>query len=186
MDLEQCGYLTSKRPGEVSCGDPINLVGLFRLHAGKNKMVPIVHTGHVATPADPTEPVPMIDRVTGKRIEAEVYLVEAQTLEGLSGSPAFIHEMTGLPFKMPGTDAQPKAYGPVRLLGLYSGAWDAKPGEIIAQDRSLRGDLRVPVGVGLVVPAEKMIELIREHPTLKAWRDKVVQDHLARNAAKQG
>jgi len=46
-------------------------------------------TGNVAVLPDPIERIPIRDRTTGEIVEAEVYLVEAQTLDGLSGSTGF-------------------------------------------------------------------------------------------------
>jgi len=73
----------------IQCGDPISIVGLFRLHAGSQRNIPIVHTGNIALLPDPREKVPSKDRATGEMTEIEAYLVEAQTLEGLSGSPVW-------------------------------------------------------------------------------------------------
>ena len=39
----------------------------------------------------------MRNKTTIETIDAQVYLVEAQTLDGLSGSPAFVHEIIDLP-----------------------------------------------------------------------------------------
>jgi hypothetical protein len=184
------GYLSPKsHPDAVVCGDPISMVGLFRLHAGSKRNVPIVHSGHIAALPDPSEPIPLRDRVTGNVVRAEAYLVEAQTLDGLSGSPVFIHEMTNLTtHKIAGVaaDFHPKAYGMVRLLGLYAGSWDGEPGGILAKDRTFQGSVRVPVGMGIVVPAEKILELIRDHPTIKALRTEAIQQELAKRAASQG
>jgi hypothetical protein len=72
------------------------------------------------------------------------------------------------------------------LFGLYAGSWDGEPGEILAADRNLSGGKRVPVGMGLVVPADKIIELIRDHPELKRQRQATIQRALATKAADQG
>ncbi len=116
--------------------------------------------------------------MTGELVEAEAYLVEAQTLDGLSGSPVFLHQPVTLPF-------EPKclAYGPVRLVGLYVGSWDGEPGEILAADRSSRGNIRVPVGMGLVIPSKKIVELIMDHPKLKNDRQKIRDSALSQRAA---
>jgi hypothetical protein len=135
-----------------------------------------VHTGNVAVLPDEYERIPLKDRTTGETIEAEVYLVEAQTLDGLSGSPAFVHEVIDLPgVSLELTKAgHPKAFGAVRLLGLYTGSWDAEPGKLLAADRDLRGQTRVPVGVGTVVPADRILELLGENPLMQKQR----KDHI--------
>jgi hypothetical protein len=133
-------------PNDVLCGDPVSIIGLFRLHYGKQRNIPIVHTGHVAALPDPDERIPIKD-AEGNKFEAEAYLVEAQTLDGLSGSPVFTKEsliLTGMN-KVHGE--HPSSYGALVLLGLYVGSWDGHPGEILASDRGLRSDkIRVPVG----------------------------------------
>jgi hypothetical protein len=154
----------------IVCGDPVSIVGLFRLHFGSQRNLPIVHTGNVALLPNPNEKIPQNDG--GRTIEVECYLVEAQTLEGLSGSPVFVREVVFLPegeFK-DGAIERPVAFGSVSLLGVYSGAWDGEPGAILAEDRGLSGNLRVPVGMGLVVPVEKLETLLRDNPELKKQR----------------
>jgi len=108
---------------------------------------------------------------TGKRIETECYLVEAQTLEGLSGSPVFVREVVELPTAA-GVAAGAGVFGELRILGLYVGAWDGKPGSILAADRNLSGNQRVPLGMGVVVPVDKILELIVNDASLKARRAK--------------
>jgi hypothetical protein len=174
----------------VFCGEPISLIGLFRLHPGKERNISFVHTGNVAVLPDSKERIPIIDRMTGQPVEAEVYLVEAQTLDGLSGSPAFVHELIDLDDitlekVSPVWSIHPKAFGVVRLLGLYIGSWDGEPGRILAEDRNLHGNKRVPVGVGIVVPADRILELVREHPLLKKQHKEYTTAVLAQRAASQ-
>ena len=56
------------------------------------------------------------------------------------------------------------------MLGIYVGAWDGAPGEILSRERDFKGGIRVPVGMGIVVPAQKIIELIRGDSGLMAYR----------------
>lgn len=162
----------------VFCGEAISLIGLFRLHPGKQRNISFVHTGNVAVLPDEFERIPMRDRTTNETVEAEVYLVEAQTLDGLSGSPAFVHEVVDLPDinldARAGKKVHPKAFGSVRLLGLYTGSWDGEPGKILAADRDLRGHNRVPIGVGTVVPADRITNLLIEHPLMKKQRKEYI------------
>lgn len=152
-------------------GDPINLVGLFKLRAGAKKNIPIVHTGNIAALPDADEKVPLTNPNTGKQVDVEGYLVEAQTLRGLSGAPVFIHEMVDLSFTKTTDGIVPKAYAGCKLLGMYLGAWDAKPGDVLAKDRTLVGETRVPVGVGIALPGERIRELIMNDPVLIKLRD---------------
>jgi hypothetical protein len=72
------------------------------------------------------------------------------------------------------------AFGDMRLLGVYQGAWDGRPGEILAADRELRGDQRVPLGMGLVVPIGKVIELIKGSEKLKRYRERMKPSRAAK------
>lgn len=165
---------------QVTCGDVISIVGLFRLHHGRKKSIPFVHTGHIAVMPDANEKVPVRDRTTNQMVESEVFLVEAQTLEGLSGSPVFVHEVLNLDFGKP---KRVRAFGGVKLLGLYQGAWDGEPGEILAKDRNFRGAVRVPVGMGMVVPANKIIDLMKNHSDLRQQRERIVKAYKTKGAA---
>jgi hypothetical protein len=176
-------YLGKNEWGEVLCGDPVNIVGLFRLHSGEKRNVPIVHCGHVALLPDPHEKIPMWDRARKVTAQVEGYLVEAQTLEGLSGSPVFVRRLMRLGSEKGPNDYAPIVYGPVQLLGLYQGAWDGRPGEILAEDRNLsQGELRVPVGMGVVVPASKILETL-EVPDLMKRRKEILTEWRSKRAA---
>jgi len=172
-------------PDDVLCGDPISIIGLFRLHAGKRRNVPVVHNGHIAALPNPNEPIPVQDRSTKTIIHSEAYLVEAQTLEGLSGSPVFTMEALQLGSFNPVRGALPASYGALVLLGLYIGAWDGRPGEILAKDRNLSGGLRVPIGMGTVVPAYKIVELVRTDKALLAERRARIEAIMAHRAVQQ-
>jgi len=159
----------------VACGDEICVVGLFHLHSGKARIVPVVHTGHVAVVADPDERIPLRNPRTKKTVKSEVHLVEIQSLDGLSGSPAFIAEMMDLPVRTPEGN-RPQAYAGVKLLGIYVGSWDGDPDEVLKEDRRLSDGTKVPVGMGLVVPGIKLVDLIRTHPKLVEGRNRERED----------
>lgn len=170
-------------PSDVLCGDPVSIIGLFRLHAGKQRNIPIVHTGHVAALPDANERIPIKDS-QGNKFEAEAYLVEAQTLDGLSGSPVFTKEHLVLTPLSKHHGEHAGAYGALVLLGLYVGSWEGHPGEILASDKGLRSDkIRVPVGMGIVVPAQKILDIVRGDPALNSYRKKRVEAVKAAKAA---
>ncbi len=165
---------------QVLCGDPVSIVGLFRLREGSTKNVPVVHTGHIATLPDPTERIPVKDPSTGKIINAEAYLVEAQTLDGLSGAPVFTREIIGV--KFPGGTAGTVYGNDVRLLGVYQGSFKGIPDETLAKEHKLPDGRAVPVGMGIVIPSEKIDELM-EHKDLVATREKYKHLGVVRRAA---
>ena len=104
------------------------------------------------------------------------YLVEAQTLSGLSGAPVFIRRSIRLGMHA-SPDAAPDtpetinlvAYmEEVSLLGIWQAAWEAPAGEVVAVDRGRQ--MTVPVGMGVVVPAARIVDIL-ELPELKEPRD---------------
>lgn len=111
----------------------------------------------------------MKGRITGKTVDVEVYLVEVQTLDGLSGSPVFLQET--IMMDVGHETIRPVAFVQPILFGIYSGSWDGRPGDVLAADRDLQGGARVPVGVGTVVPIEHAIALLRDHPDMKKTRE---------------
>ena len=76
----------------IGTGDFAYTVGLFRLLAGRHRNLPVVHTGHIALmPGQENIPVQDWDDPNRKRTRyVDGYLIEAQSLGGLSGSPVFV------------------------------------------------------------------------------------------------
>lgn len=159
----------------IGAGDFCYTVGLFRLLHGKNRNLPFVHTGHIGMmPGDEKVPIENKWDVTQpKTVLADVYLVENNSLNGLSGSPVFVRPSTifeGIP------DADGKAR-PMRwadekiwLLGLWQGAWRGDPDQLLKEQLNSTGPVRVAVGVGVVIPAAKLIEIL-ETPDVIAERE---------------
>src|SRR5436309_3012514 len=93
--------------------------------------------------------------------KVEAYLVEAQTFEGLSGAPVFQREMVAVrvhPEQHNG--GYPMVATGAQLLGVYAGAWDGEPSATLASDRNWAPDKRIPAGMGIVVPAERILEVV--------------------------
>jgi hypothetical protein len=165
--------------GNFGIGDLAYIVGLYRLFPGSGRILPIVHTGHIAMM--PHEKIPMENRVTKKITHVDGYLVEAQTLEGLSGSPVFVrYTDTG----MVGVEGRRvAAYTPeVYLLGLWAGAWDAPAGQTLVEQ--IGKQARVPVGMGVTVPSGKIFELLNSDHFRKQRAD-ILAEQDATNAVSQ-
>lgn len=162
-----------KAHGTIGIGDLTYTIGLFRLMSGEKRNLPIVHLGSIAmVPQD--EKIPVKDwNNPDKRIFVEGYLVETQAIQGLSGSPVFVRRtltMPSVPITMlPNLTTQqqidffnnsyvsaPQTF--VHLLGIWQSSWDAPPDEIMAVQSGR--NVRVPVGIGIVVPAQKIIETL--------------------------
>lgn len=170
-------------PFRVQCGDPISIVGLFRLHSGSTRNSPIAHSGNIALLPDPHELIPVKDRNSGELLHMEAYLVEAQTLEGLSGAPVFQRELIALRQFGEHNGGPVIAMTGAQLLGVYSSAWDGEPSAAIVEDRKFSPNKRIPVGMGIVVPSERILELVKDHPDLKKHRAEIREKTAAENAA---
>jgi hypothetical protein len=173
----------------VGVGDLTYTVGLFRLMSGEKRNLPIVHFGSVAMmPRD--EKIPVKDwRDRSKTIKVEGYLVETQAISGLSGSPVFVRPTTAVNTLPPNMLVDPRFSNPLDhiaavpthklfLLGLWSGSWDAPPDEVLAAQTG--ASVRVPVGIGIVVSAQKIKETL-DHEDLIAMR----KDRKERLAAQE-
>ena len=140
----------------IGIGDEVFSTGLFAPVDSTRNNIPIVRHGNIAM-------------MTGEQIEtelgyADVYLVEARSLPGISGSPVFVRPT--IDFKVPhksGHKADVFGAGVgVILLGLMQAHWDVDESEInevyFTHDRK-RG---VNMGVAMVVPAMKILETINQ------------------------
>jgi hypothetical protein len=180
----------------VGVGTETYTVGLFRLLSGERRNMPVCHFGEVALmPSDEKIPVADWTDVDGKRrIFVDGYLVEAQSLGGLSGSPVFYRpeetlDLSGVFNVIPSAARRPTDKPQVavprsqlRLLGLWQGAWDAPPDEVRAAQQGLSDDARVGVGMGIVVPCERISELL-EMPEVKKQREAISKELEADRAA---
>ncbi len=155
----------------IGIGNETHVVGLYRLMYGANRNLPIVHTGHIAmVPED--EPIPMLERGTGKIRLVNGYLVEAQTLEGLSGAPVFVRNS----WRWNQGDQTALLSGDILLLGMWLGAWDAPPGDVLSLERPEAK--RVPVGMGVVLPLQTILEFLMTDE-IRAHRKKRLADEKA-------
>ncbi|HLX43605.1 MAG TPA: hypothetical protein VKR43_09235 [Bryobacteraceae bacterium] len=146
---------------EIGIGNEVFFPGLFVNHYGEQRNIPIVRVGNIA--AMPEEKV-----VTKKYGPIDAYLVEVRSIGGLSGSPVFVHlgpiRLRNGELLRSGEDE-----GVFFLLGLMHGHFEAEtlseadagtPIEDSAKER-------VNMGIGIVVPAEKIVEVIMQ-PKIQA------------------
>lgn len=148
----------------IGMGDEIFLPGLFANHFGEDRNIPIIRTGNIA--AMPEE------KVTVNKIgKIDAYLIEARSIGGLSGSPVYVHVEA---VRYADNRTPTAVYdGPGHyLLGLMHGHYDEY------WQTGGRAD-RVNLGIAIVVPAAKILEVINQ-PMIKdaddkaenEWRDK--------------
>ncbi len=177
LNIPQDMFLTSDKlyDEDVGIGDLCYTMGLFRLLAGKKRNLPIVHTGNIALlPGD--EKIPVNDWLKpfdpNARVLVEGFLIESQALNGLSGSPVLVWPCVDMidlrTLKGKALDVRWAKAHPF-LLGIWQGSWDAKPDEVAAIEHG--NPVRVPVGIGVVVPVTKLIDIL-ELPTLAEMRNK--------------
>lgn len=150
----------------IGIGDFAYVIGLFRLLQGTKRNLPVVHTGNIALmPGD--DPLPVWDKVERKLYEVEGYLVEAHSIDGLSGAPVFARRTFAL-------DESRKSFlgGEIGLLGMWQSSWGGEPSKELAVGYSDMGQpISVPLGLGIVVPADKIIETL-ELADLKKERER--------------
>lgn len=107
----------------------------------------------------------------------EAYLVEARSLGGLSGSPVFISQSVNWPVPKVTENRYSPDYGQMRgawaFLGMMHGHWEIKPSDLNAAYPELVGkDKGVNIGVAIVTPAEKVLEILQSPKVTadrKAW-----------------
>ena len=150
---------------DVDLGNFAYVIGLFRVMPGNKRNFPVVHTGFIATlPEDELIPVRQPD---GSIHKVKGYLVQTSSLDGLSGSPVFVRRTALLP---PQDGIAPVAAGDTALLGVWVAAWNGPPDPTA---KIPKGGL-VPVGFGVVVPAERVVETVDE--ALKKFRKEIEKD----------
>ena len=140
-------FLTDEiiRSQSIGPGDEVFVTGLFAHFAGSQRNIPIVRMGNIAMM--PQEPVPT------NMGNIDAYLIEARSIGGLSGSPAFVRATVSL------------GMGKFYLLGLMHGHWDI-PADAIddsaAEDQRSEVYGRVNMGIAIVIPAKKILDVLNQ------------------------
>ena len=163
-------FVTSEdiRAETVAVGDEVFTVGLFTRVPGQGRNMPIVRTGNVAM-----FPEEQIQTELGF---ADIHLVEARSIGEVSGSPVFIRKTITLPIKLSnGTRTSASAAGDLKLLGLMHGQWDIKESEMNEAGMTDDRRHRVNLGIGIVVPAAKIMEILNQ-PDLVRSRELSEED----------
>jgi hypothetical protein len=165
-------FVTDERIAKhgIGLGDEVYMIGLFSPIPGKEKNTPIVRFGNLSLIPAPGEGLPEVD-LDGKGALAEIYVVEARSIGGLSGSAAYVR--TTVSVDVPVQDNVEGA-GEIRamrcllpgtsfLLGLVRGHWDILPEEKDEMEPRFVGrnhPNRVNVGLAIVIPAKKIREVL--------------------------
>ena len=156
----------------VGLGSEVAVVGLFRSHYGNNKNIPIVRSGNLAAMMDE----PIFTKYAGY---IKAYLIEARSIAGLSGSPVLaMPSMTvAMAKKLRGENIKG-----IALLGLMHGHFDVQNlNEDVVAD-SEKPERSVHTGIGVVVPTDKIMEVINQRE-LKEMRDEIIENVKKANGA---
>jgi hypothetical protein len=139
----------------IGIGDEVYSVGLFTEIENASKNIPILRHGNIAMM--PTE------QLQTELGYADVHLIEARSIGGMSGSPVFVRPSGKIRMPTLKGDSMGEllvVQDQTKLFGIIHGHWDVKESDInrypITQDRK-RG---VNYGIAIVVPAIKLIETL--------------------------
>ena len=139
----------------IGCGDEVFLTGLFSNHSGQQRNIPIIRIGNIA--CMPEEPVQT------KALGAiDAYLVEARSIGGLSGSPVFVH-LSGVR-----KGSLKLGQEPIYWLGLMHGHFDLERLDMDEVESDILMDLKVNMGIAIVVPVSKVLEVLNQEEFTKA------------------
>lgn len=148
----------------IGPGEDVFITGLFQRHYGSGRNIPIIRVGNLALmqeeKIDDGSPYAPLD----------AYLIEARSTGGLSGSPVFLH--AGFTRWVKDDVQHSTSNAPFFLLGLIHGHWDESDDD----------QRRVNMGIALVVPVEKILEILKQHEFVN-WREQSEAEWAARNAA---
>lgn len=149
------GFATPERvtSEDIGLGEETFIVGLFANHHGNSKNIPIVRIGNIA--AMPEE------KVATAIGEIDAYLLEARSIGGLSGSPVFVNlgimrDRGGILEVEQIVSQGQRRKGTIYLLGLIHGHYDTEKESIN----------KVNMGIAIVVPAAKILEVIDQEDFL--------------------
>jgi hypothetical protein len=162
---------SKRKTKNIGAGDLAHIVGLYKWLPGHARNTPIVHTGHIAMMFQ--EPIACKDWRQAQPekhplINIEGHLIEAQTLDGLSGSPVFVRRSIPAMMVIPEVQKDPLGvwlHGSLWLLGLWHGAWFGDPAEELK--KKFIGPIKVSAGMGIVVPATKILEVLNRQELLE-------------------
>ena len=150
----------------IKVGLEIFLVGLFSNHSGQRRNIPIIRVGNIV--AMPEE---QVETSMGLM---DAYLVEARSLGGISGSPVFVR-FQGLATHNTEKGAAIRLSDVYSLLGLMHGHWTL-PRETEADAvPDIRGEKEVNMGIAIVVPASKILEVITQPGIANREKDALAQ-----------
>jgi hypothetical protein len=153
----------------IGIGDETYTVGVFSRLETTQRNRPICRTGNLAI-------FPEVTVETKGHVMREAYLIEARSLGGLSGSPVFVTETNGQAFVKP--PGEPALWsGQTFLLGVMHGHWDATAEELKEVGFDVNEPPSVNLGVALVSPAKRLLEILTQPSLLKMREQQSREKH---------
>lgn len=154
----------------IGAGDPAYVVGLFHYLHGKEENRPVVFSGNVALLPE-NEAIP----VDGKHVNG--YLVQANAISGCSGAPVFVGRTIPVTVQDQNSPVlQGWVQGSIWLLGVWQSSWKVKGAEIVAVDHDAHTGDMAPLGMGVVVPVDRLLEILNK-PDLQLAREGKANRH---------
>jgi hypothetical protein len=152
--IEYLGLPEKLKTLTVGIGDETYTVGLFSAVPGDQQNMPVVRCGNIAMM--PTE------QIRTELGYTDVYLVEARSIGGMSGSPTFVQPTVREHIKLlDGTPSVRFSKGPAEtLLGMMQAHWSIRESEINSPSFTHDRQRGVNYGIAVVVPAFKIYETI--------------------------
>lgn len=140
----------------VDIGDEVFMTGLFTPAPGEKRNMPIVRHGNVAMIPD--------QQIQTELGYSDVYLVEARSIGGLSGSPVFVRRTETFKINLLPENrlTEVNCPGPFKLLGVMQGHWDIKESEKNKAAIHHVEKHGVNLGIGIVTPAQKILEILMQ------------------------
>jgi hypothetical protein len=156
VGIEDFGTPERLKELNVGIGDLVHSTGLFTPAPGQQRNMPIVRVGNIAMMPE--------EQIQTELGFADVFLIEAHSLGGISGSPVFVRPTIN--FKLPPEMARSGVnnafwYGHgATLLGLMHGHWDIRESEMNQAFFTHDRKHGVNMGIAIVVPAIKILETL--------------------------
>ena len=144
----------------IGPGDEVFLTGLFANHYGRQRNLPIIRLGNIA--AMPEEPLNTKDLGV-----IDAFLIEVRSIGGLSGSPVFVHLGGARTVPGKGTSLGGSSF---YWLGLMHGHFDLSTLEHDQLETDALTQLRINMGIAIVVPVSKILEVIDQEYFMESRR----------------
>lgn len=163
----------------IGVGGDCYTVGLFRYVTGKKANLPLVYSATISLVSD--EKISCWNKDKKRKEEVDGYLIQSQGIHGASGSPVFVRPTVLKEEPLPdGTKIliQMQTQN-LYLFGMVQGAWFLPPDAILRNEVGANQADSVPVGISIVVPFKRLVELLRDTKELCVMREKGQSYQLA-------